>query len=444
MKNKPLDKLNYDIQSVEDLFDYGHTAECFESNGKIGVLVDGDIIIPAIYDKIRLVESHDMFDSCFYALVGNKVENGINHKWGILSCQNEIIEEVIYDKIWYNKNHSTIRLKKGEKYYVLNISENVPRFEIDNYSQVGDFIDFNNFNHIPEIETYLHKNKLADRKYAFVKKDEKFGLILDNGIVLIEPTLFVKIERFTFVEENGLLQLRALAKTGGRYRVYIDYRGYFWGVIPPYYYDILKVTDNRFIVQNKEKKWGIIDKSNKVICDFDYLDYFQNSNPYFSWIPNKKSEIFVSDKGKVLVNINTGERISDFYDSIFWYGNNSFCRIGKNEKYGIMTASGEVVIPCIYERIYGLYHNDYGYQANDVILDGLHGKIVNNDFKADPLHNHSSSDDNHYHNIYDPIPPEPPTYERYSGSYAQEEMGYSDDDIDTVLDGNPDAYWNID
>lgn len=36
------------------------------------------------------------------------------------------------------------------------------------------------------------------------------------------------------------------------------------------------------------------------------------------------------------------------------------------------------------------------------------------------------------------------TFECYNGSYAQDEMGYSDDDIDTIFDGNPDAYWNID
>ncbi len=36
------------------------------------------------------------------------------------------------------------------------------------------------------------------------------------------------------------------------------------------------------------------------------------------------------------------------------------------------------------------------------------------------------------------------TYDRYNGSYAQDEMDYSDDDIDTIFDGNPDAYWNID
>lgn len=39
---------------------------------------------------------------------------------------------------------------------------------------------------------------------------------------------------------------------------------------------------------------------------------------------------------------------------------------------------------------------------------------------------------------------EEPTYDRYNGSYVQDEMGYSDDDIDTIFDGDPDAYWNID
>ena len=34
--------------------------------------------------------------------------------------------------------------------------------------------------------------------------------------------------------------------------------------------------------------------------------------------------------------------------------------------------------------------------------------------------------------------------DRYNGSYAQDEMGYSDDEIDTIFDGDPDAYWNID
>lgn len=35
-------------------------------------------------------------------------------------------------------------------------------------------------------------------------------------------------------------------------------------------------------------------------------------------------------------------------------------------------------------------------------------------------------------------------YEEYAGSYAQEVEGWSDEMIDDALDGDPDAYWNID
>lgn len=36
------------------------------------------------------------------------------------------------------------------------------------------------------------------------------------------------------------------------------------------------------------------------------------------------------------------------------------------------------------------------------------------------------------------------TYNNYNGSYAQDVEGWSDQDIDIVFDGDPDAYWNID
>ena len=36
------------------------------------------------------------------------------------------------------------------------------------------------------------------------------------------------------------------------------------------------------------------------------------------------------------------------------------------------------------------------------------------------------------------------TYDDYNGTYVQDVMGWSDQDIDDALDGEPDAYWNID
>ena len=32
----------------------------------------------------------------------------------------------------------------------------------------------------------------------------------------------------------------------------------------------------------------------------------------------------------------------------------------------------------------------------------------------------------------------------YAGTYAHDVAGFIDDDIDTIFDGDPEAYWNID
>lgn len=52
--------------------------------------------------------------------------------------------------------------------------------------------------------------------------------------------------------------------------------------------------------------------------------------------------------------------------------------------------------------------------------------------------------ESYYEEEYEPDFYEEETYERYNGSYAQDVEGWSDQDIDDVFDGDPDAYWNID
>ena len=45
---------------------------------------------------------------------------------------------------------------------------------------------------------------------------------------------------------------------------------------------------------------------------------------------------------------------------------------------------------------------------------------------------------------YDAYEGESRTYEEFAGTYAQDVMGYSDEEINDAFDGEPDAYWNID
>ena len=50
-------------------------------------------------------------------------------------------------------------------------------------------------------------------------------------------------------------------------------------------------------------------------------------------------------------------------------------------------------------------------------------------------------DDNYDYDAYEG---ESRTYEEFAGTYAQDVMGYSDEEINDTFDGEPDAYWNID
>ena len=55
--------------------------------------------------------------------------------------------------------------------------------------------------------------------------------------------------------------------------------------------------------------------------------------------------------------------------------------------------------------------------------------------------NNYNDDDEHSVDYY---PSETVNYSEFSGTYAREEAGLSDDFINSVLGGEPEAYWNID
>lgn len=99
--------------------------------------------------------------------------------------------------------------------------------------------------------------------------------------------------------------------------------------------------------------------------------------------------------------------------------------VSKKGKYGVLDGDGTIIAPCIYDSI---KCNQYG----KVIAVCNGDEIILNP-------SNDSEDDVSVDFEY-----ERPTYDQYAGSYAQDEMGYSDDDIDTIFDGDPDAYWNID
>lgn len=87
--------------------------------------------------------------------------------------------------------------------------------------------------------------------------------------------------------------------------------------------------------------------------------------------------------------------------------------------------------------------NEYLEEECSLVDDKYLDKL--DDFFHWPYDNETSDDDNdtdsdfYYYREH-----REDRYEKYNGSYAQDEMSYNDDDIDTIFDGDPDVYWNID
>jgi hypothetical protein len=96
------------------------------------------------------------------------------------------------------------------------------------------------------------------------------------------------------------------------------------------------------------------------------------------------------------------------------------------EKYGYLNSRGQLQIPCKFDSGDD-FHEGIAYvklNGNGIPIDECGDRIAAE---------YDKSIDNEYS-----------SYEKYRGSYAQDEMSYSDDDIDTIFDGDPDAYWNTD
>ena len=74
-------------------------------------------------------------------------------------------------------------------------------------------------------------------------------------------------------------------------------------------------------------------------------------------------------------------------------------------------------------------------------------KIIKHNFKVEIINTNkvkfesTLKSDNHYQ---EEDSSNERTYDKYSGSYAQDVEGWSDQDIDDAFGGEPDAYWNID
>jgi len=175
-----------------------------------------------------------------------------------------------------------------------------------------------------------------------------------------------------------------------------------------------KIFGNIKVVQRSDYKWGVVDSQDNEIVPFGKYD----------WIDSFEQGLCrVISSGKLT------------------YTNDFKVHPETYAKWGIINMKGEEVLPVVYDSIWNFVGKNRF--STKVINKGTESEVYFHDLNPTlPVrgkHYSNSYDDSYCEHDY-----EESHYEEYAGTYAQDVAGYSDEDIDNVFSGNPDAYWNID
>lgn len=159
------------------------------------------------------------------------------------------------------------------------------------------------------------------------------------------------------------------------------------------------------VVERSDYKWGVIDSNGNEIVPFgkyDWIEGFEHG----------------------LCRVKIGKRSSNL--------------VNNGNKWGIINKKGEEVLPCVYDEVW-MFKGKNRYSTR-VVKDSIAREVYFHDL--DPSLPERSAKPRNYK--YSRYYKERKTYDDYNGSYVQDVMGWSDQDINDALDGEPDAYWNID
>ena len=178
-------------------------------------------------------------------------------------------------------------------------------------------------------------------------------------------------------------------------------------LFPMEYEDIaMPIYSNRIVLHSYNKGYAVIDFRGNFIVPFGKYNYIDGYDTGFA-------------------RIKLGRSSNGCQES--------------NNQWGIIDENGNEVLKPIYKNIWNFYNKSLSYtrvESDDQIFE-FHfftRQLMPNGYQKVKERDIQRGLDNYRES----------TYNEYNGSYAQDVMGYSDQDIDDAFDGDPEAYWNID
>ena len=256
-----------------------------------------------------------------------------NNKWGVIDAKgNTIIDPSYAEMIIIPNSKNDVFLCT----YDINYDAGTYKTKALNSKNEEIFTEYEQIEAIPNKDE--NDNLWYEDNVLKVQKDGKYGIINLSGKVLTST----EYEEITAIEniKNALK-----VKKDGKYGV-IDNEGKV--LVNPQYNNITNLgKDNKsgFIVQAEDGKYGIVDYSGTTILEtkYDEISKIYGNNLYV--IKQANNEILIKKDGTEV--LNTGydhitEVLKHTEDSIIYT---------KNNLYGIMKTTGEVVIEPTYEEL---------------------------------------------------------------------------------------------
>ncbi|MGL5725167.1 WG repeat-containing protein [Cetobacterium sp.] len=264
------------------------------------------------------------------------------------------------------------KLQNFEYDQVISIADNGVVFNKDeklNFKK-NDLLKKTNFKFIQSLEEGL-----------IVSENNKFGFLNKNLSSIIIP----KYDELSGNDESFLLRAKLNGKIG-----YITKKG---EEVVPFIYENGSIEKDGVILLKKDNKIGALSEKGKLILDFMYDAIFFDDNQYFilkvgdsyysldikkwrkkkldlTWIGvSKEGKAFYEKDGKFgLIKLN-GEKITENIYSEFSMNYNNLIISKLDDKYGLISDKGNIIVPITYDYIIplGNYIFEAGIDSKDRI-----------------------------------------------------------------------------
>ncbi len=314
----------------------------YDSNGKLNkkkvaaVAIAFAVIIMFIIGITKLLSTKPKNDEKIISIDYYSVYT--NGKWGVINTKGETILQPIYEEMVQVPN-------KSKKVFICtyDVDYNAGTYKSKAVNEKNETI-FSQYEKVEVLQNSDEDGNLqTEENILKVSKNGKYGIIDFDGKEIL-PCEYDEIYSLNGVK-NSIITVR------GNKKGLIDSKGNI--IISNEYKDIKTLTnkyENGYIVQNDQNKFGVISYSKKVAleCKYDEIKNVYSDNLYV-----------VKENGKLkIVDNNSNSYLEGKYSDIT--GINGDNVIVKNDsKFGVVTKTGEQLIPIDYDEMTYLYSNNY-------------------------------------------------------------------------------------